>query len=88
MTNDTENVTYHYFNIYAGKRYFYALYVGHKEKESDDNFFERTLEVYDYGGNPIIKYTFDIIPFYFVVDEENSYIYMRLMQNMKIFVKI
>ncbi|MEQ3232669.1 hypothetical protein [Bacteroides cellulosilyticus] len=73
VTNDAENVTYHYFNIYAGKRYFYALYVGHKE--SDDNFFERTLEVYDYGGNPIIKYTFDIIPFYFVVDEENGYIY-------------
>ncbi len=43
-----------------GKKYFYALYVGHKE---DDNFLGRTLEVYDYEGNPIIKYTFDIIPF-------------------------
>lgn len=70
--NDRGNVTYHYFNVYAGKKYFYALYVGHKE---DDHFFDRSLEVYDYEGNPIIKYTFDIVPFYFVVDEKNGYIY-------------
>lgn len=70
--NDAENITWHYFNVYAGKKYFYALYVGHKENE---NFFDRTLEVYDYNGNPIIKYTFDIIPFYFAVDEDNGYIY-------------
>lgn len=72
IANDIEDITYHYLNVYAGKKYFYALYVGHKE---DNNFLGRTLEVYDYGGNPIIKYTFDIIPFYFVVDEENGYIY-------------
>lgn len=72
VVNDVENITYHYFNIYAGKKYFYVIYVGHKE---DDNFFDRTLEVYNYEGDPIIKYTFDIIPFYFVVDEENGYIY-------------
>lgn len=72
IANDIEDITYHYLNVYAGKKYFYALYVGHKE---DDNFLGRTLEVYDYEGNPIIKYTFDIIPFYFVVDEENGYIY-------------
>lgn len=70
--NDIENITYHYFNVYAGKKYFYAIYVGHKE---NSNFLDRTLEVYDYKGNPIIKYTFDIVPFYFVVDEENGYIY-------------
>lgn len=69
---DNGNITYHYFNVYAGKKYFYALYVGHKE---DDHFFDRSLEVYDYEGNPIAEYTFDIIPFYFVVDEENGYIY-------------
>lgn len=69
---DAGNITYHYFNVYAGRKYFYALYVGHKE---DDHFFDRSLEVYDYEGNPIVKYTFDIIPFYFVVDEENGYIY-------------
>lgn len=72
MVNDIKNITYHYFNVYAGKKYFYALYVGHKE---DNHFLDRTLEVYDYKGNPIAKYTFDIIPFYFVVDEENGYIY-------------
>jgi hypothetical protein len=72
VVNDYENLTYHYLNIYAGKNHFYVIYAGHKE---NDNFSDRTLEVYDYGGNPIIKYTFDIIPFYFVVDEENRYIY-------------
>lgn len=72
MLSDDKNITYHYFNVYAGKKYFYALYVGHKE---NDDFFNRSLEVYDYKGNPIIKYTFDIIPFYFVVDEERGYIY-------------
>jgi hypothetical protein len=72
VVNDYENLTYHYLNIYAGKNRFYVIYAGHKE---NDNFSDRTLEVYDYGGNPIIKYTFDIIPFYFVVDEENGYIY-------------
>lgn len=69
---DDKNITYHYLNIYAGKKYFYVIYVGHK---IEDNFFDRILEVYDYKGNPIIKYTFDIVPFYFVVDEENGYIY-------------
>lgn len=70
--NDRGNITWQYFNIYASKKYFYALYVGHKENE---NFFDRTLEVYDYAGNPIIQYSFDIVPFYFAVDEENGYIY-------------
>lgn len=72
VINDEDNITWHYFNVFAGKKYFYALHVGHKENE---NFFDRTLEVYDYEGKPIIKYTFDIIPFYFAVDEENGYIY-------------
>lgn len=70
--NDVENTTYHYFNVYAGKKYFYTIYIGHT---NNDNFLDRTLEVYDYKGNPIIKYAFDIVPFYFVVDEENGYIY-------------
>jgi hypothetical protein len=69
---DDENIIYHYLNIYAGKKYFYVIYVGHKV---DNYFFNRTMEVYDYEGNQIIKYTFDIVPFQFVVDEENGYIY-------------
>ena len=67
-----ENITYHYLNVYAGEKYFYAMYVGHRENE---NFLDRTLEVYDYEGNPIIRYTFDIVPFYFAVDEKRGYIY-------------
>ena len=69
---DDESIMYHYLSIYTGKNFFYVIYAGHKEK---DDFSVRTLEVYDYDGNPVIKYTFDIIPFHFVVDEENGYIY-------------
>lgn len=50
--NDIEKVTYHYMNIYAGKKYFYVIYAGHKV---NDNFLDRTMEVYDYKGNPVIK---------------------------------
>jgi hypothetical protein len=70
---DFESITDQYINIYAGKKYFYVIHIGHKEE--DDDYSKRTLEVYDYKGNPIIKYTFDIVPFYYVVDEEKGYIY-------------
>jgi hypothetical protein len=69
---DDKNIIYRYLNVYAGKKYFYVIYDGHK---MDGNYSGRTLEVYDYAGNSIIKYTFDIVPFLFVVDEENGYIY-------------
>lgn len=69
---DKADIIYHYFNVYAGEKYFYALYVGHRENE---NFLDRTLEVYDYSGNPVIRYSFDIVPFYFVIDELNGYMY-------------
>ncbi len=61
-----------YLNIYAGKKYFYVIYIGHKEENGD--YSNRTMEVYDYAGRAIVKYTFDIVPFYYVVDEENGYI--------------
>jgi hypothetical protein len=69
---DDENIVYHYLNVYAGKKYFYVIYDGHK---LNGNFSHRTLEVYDYKGNPKIEYTFDIVPFLFAVDEESGYIY-------------
>jgi WD40 repeat protein len=70
---DDKNIVYHYVNVYAGKQYFYVMYDGHNRL--DGNFSHRTLEVYDYKGNTKIKYTFDIVPFLFAVDEENGYIY-------------
>ena len=70
--NNRENLINHYLNSYAAKKYFYVMYSGYKE---EGNYKDRTMEVYDYKGTPIIKYTFDVVPFLFVVDEENEYIY-------------
>ena len=73
-----QDIKHHYLNTYAGKKYFYAIYDGQKMYKNgsiNHDYSNRFLEVYDYAGNPIIKYTFDIIPFQFVVDEDNGYIY-------------
>ena len=70
---DFSSVIYHYVGLYAGEKYFYALYDGKKwDTEVNRLLF---LEVYDYEGNAIIKYSFDIAPRLFVVDERNSKIY-------------
>jgi len=70
---DFESLTFHYVRIYAGEKYFYALYNGIKKTTSVEP--SRFLEVFDYEGNPIVKYSFDIPPFLFVVDEKNGKIY-------------
>jgi hypothetical protein len=66
-----EKPIFYYMNIYAGIKYFYVLC---KENDSvnQDNY---SLEVFDYDGNPIIRYTFDIAPFLCVIDENRKYIY-------------
>lgn len=68
---DFENNIYQYISIIAKEKYFYALYQGNKAENNHDCI----IEVYDYDGNPIIKYDFDIIPFLFEVDEKNRFIY-------------
>ena len=73
-----QEITYHYLNTYAGKKYFYAMYAGqiiYNNRQIKNDYSNQFLEVYDYEGNPIIKYAFDILPFQFVVDEDNGYIY-------------
>lgn len=71
IQNPDNNIKY-YMNIVAGENYFYALYNGHAPKE---NNVDGLLEVYDYDGNPVMRYQFDITPFLFDIDEENHYIY-------------
>jgi len=68
---DFSSVTYHYVGLYTGERYFYALYDGKLGGVNRSLF----LEVYDYDGNPVMKYSFDIHPILFVVDERNGKIY-------------
>jgi len=70
------SVTYHYAGLYAGEKYFYTSYVYDDGKKREEGVSRpRFLEVYDYDGNPIIKYSFDISPILFVVDERNGKIY-------------
>jgi hypothetical protein len=67
----------YYINIVAGKNYFYALTAvdDNKYMDSNNTTINRALEVYDYDGNPVVKYSFDISPLLFIVDEENNHIY-------------
>jgi hypothetical protein len=52
----------------AGKNYFYALTTRDNSKMID-------MEVFDYEGNSVMKYSFDTYPSLFIVDEENNYMY-------------
>ena len=70
---DFSSLTYHYVGLYASEKYFYALYRGGKWEAGDQSSL--FLEVYDYDGNQIMKYSFDINPSLFVVDERNGKIY-------------
>ncbi|MDR1115551.1 MAG: TolB-like 6-bladed beta-propeller domain-containing protein [Tannerella sp.] len=63
-----------YVNIYAGTDRFYAL-SRKNGYDTSDNQDEYLLEVFDYDGNPIVRYTFDIAPFLFAIDEDNEQIY-------------
>jgi hypothetical protein len=72
IVGDFKNTMLHYINIVAGKDFFYAVYHGvfeYSDAETD------VIEVYDYEGNAIKKYTFDIFPQLFEVDESKGYIY-------------
>jgi hypothetical protein len=69
----TRNVLY-YTGIVAGNKYFYVMYRGINSKNVPLN--NDIIEVFDYDGNPVVKYIFDdITPQIFTVDEINHYIY-------------
>lgn len=69
---DFMEISQHYTGVYAGKDRFYALYGG---GNYESNMADSTLEVFDYDGNPVAKYGFDIVPYVFIVDEKNNAIY-------------
>ena len=71
IVGDFENNINHYVSVLAGKKYFYALYSGSKPSNENDY----VMEVFNYDGEPVVRYLFDIVPFLFEVDEENGYIY-------------
>lgn len=64
---DFQNTTYYYMNIVAGNEYFYALCKG-----NNNDYY---MEVFDYKGNSVVRYQFDIVPYLFDIDETNHCIY-------------
>lgn len=72
-----ESVNESYIYSYLGKRYLYALFLGKSWKEyRADPSSGTILEVFDLGGNPVIKYNLaGIRPVYFAVDEETFTLY-------------
>lgn len=66
-----QDVPSYYRNIYAGETYFYILCKENGLRGVGD----WCLYVFDYDGNSIIRYLFDIPPFLFVVDEKRGYLY-------------
>lgn len=70
--NSWEQTNTYYLSAYAGKKYFYAVNVSRQGAEKE----KYSLLVFDYDGNPVAEYSFDINLYApFVVDEENGYIY-------------
>ena len=57
LTDDFTENKYHYVDIVAGKKRFYALYRGCRNKDAKEN--SDILESFDYDGNPVIKYKLD-----------------------------
>lgn len=74
ITNSFDNIKnsiYYYLGGYAGERFFYLFYKGGTLNDEDIK-----LRVFNYDGEPVCEYSFDIFPGHpFVVDENNSYLY-------------
>ena len=72
LSPDKMNPYYIYLDAFAGEKYYYLLYMG----DYLDNYHPSIsqIEVYDHDWNPVIKYTFDIAPTTFVVDEDRGLI--------------
>jgi hypothetical protein len=62
------NTPVYYKKIIAGQKFFYALCNENLNKEV-------IMEVYNYDGLPVKRFTFDIPPQLFVIDEEHGAIY-------------
>jgi hypothetical protein len=64
-----------YQGIFAGEKYFYALYNSKGCKFNNIYSGSQSMEVFDYDGNAIIEYTFDDLISLFAIDEINNVLY-------------
>ena len=67
------NKELYYLGVIPGDKYFYALFKGARTEKGENR--SNTIDVYDYDGNPVALYRFDIPPLYFYPDEKNNCIY-------------
>lgn len=67
-----ENV-YYFRRPFGGKELFYVPYVGVANKETTAG---TEIHVYDYSGNPLVKFLTDVPIIEITVDEEDSKIYI------------
>jgi hypothetical protein len=68
---DFNNIAYRYTNVFAGEKYFYALY----NKNNDYPFSQCVIEVFGYDGKQVIEYIINESIFHFAIDEVNSMMY-------------
>ena len=69
---DENNPYRFYMSAFAGEKYYYLLYIGDYAANYHASIGQ--IEVYDHDWNPVIKYTFDIAPVTFIVDEDRGII--------------
>jgi len=69
---DQKNPYFFYQTAFAGEKYYYLLYMGDYAANYHAGISQ--IEVYDHDWNPVIKYTFDIAPMMFIVDEDRGLI--------------
>lgn len=73
---DFESLALHYVNIYCSDKYVYALYRGKTSREyKEAGYTGDIMEVFDFKGAPVARYSFDKSPVLFVVDEDRQKIY-------------
>lgn len=76
IERDFESLVFHYVNIYCTDKYIYALYRGKTSKEYEDKGYTGDImEVFDFKGAPVARYSFEKSPVLFVVDKNNQKIY-------------
>lgn len=69
---DFENVVSQYMNLYCSDKYIYVLYRGKTSQEyKGEGYTGDVMEVFDFIGVPVARYSFDKSPVLFVVDEPN-----------------
>lgn len=64
-----------YVNLYAGTKSFYLLHRGQTHADYENNNSKDELEVYDNKGEIVEKYTFEVPPIIFAVDEKRNVLY-------------